>query len=151
MLVTNWQFVDDLLKENIDVNNVLHLLLLSTILLKKYGRLLFVGEIMSAIRVESDDLYHFLLLLKINKKNKLSDMKIIASMIKKKSEKYDKSFIIASDSQDHYTHIKSFLDKKFDHLQIEYNAVEWGEVSVSGEGRYYKRNVVKDAEKLLRL
>lgn len=131
------------------INNLVYYLVVSEKLIKKYGKLLFVSEVLEQIKKESIDLYYFLLLLKSSKKTSVTNIKIIISLLKKQSKNYSSEFVVSVDTSVDQGPIQKYLEMNFDASLIEHKIVEGEEVFVAWEWRYYKRSLEQDVKKLL--
>ncbi len=150
MRLTNWQFVEQLLEHGDIVNDIVGYLRLSEILIKKYGKLLFLDSVLTSIRDVSVDLYYFLLLLKLSKKTSLKDIKKIIPLLKRQwAENYQKNFVISSSPEVASQDIKKYLYALFPDALVEHQEQDSEEVLVSGEWWYYKRWLEQDVKKLL--
>ncbi|NOZ45039.1 MAG: hypothetical protein GXP45_08085 [bacterium] len=151
MYFTNGQFVAMLLEDDHVSNQLVHYLLLAEKLIKKYGKLLFVAEILELIQQEDTALYHLLLLLKRTNKVSIRDIKAIRNLFKQSSSDYKKEFVISLDKEFDIESVVSRVKKEFFGAKVSRDDREDASVSLSGEGRYYKKDFLQDAKKLLNL
>ncbi len=149
MRITNWQLVEIMLADNVDPNILVRNLEVGVKLIKKYGKALFADMHIAAVKEVAKDVYMLLIVLRHAKKTDISSVKAVISLVKQRSDRYTWEYKVNSDSQVHNDTLKEFVQNSFAWAHVEHHVVEKQKVSVTGEWRYYKRDLEQDLKKLL--
>jgi len=147
--LTDKQFAQQLLALDMGANEIIKALLVSSRLLKWYGKMLYLDDCLDSVKHVSHNVYVMLLALKKTWKLKANNIRNLIAWTKKYSEWYHSEFVVKADTVEHYEDVKKYLDGKFLWSEITQHTTKWNSIRISGEGRYYKRWLEQDVEKLL--
>jgi len=111
--------------------------------------MLYTEKYIKEILISDKNIWELLSILKKTDKIKYQDTKNLINMIKTKSSNYKLEFSVNSNSNDHNDEIKSKLNKQFKDSNINTDVIDDIWINVSGEWRYYKKNLDADLDKIL--
>lgn len=118
-------------------------------LIKKHGKMLYTDKYITEISVIAQNIWTIITVLKYTGKTSYEDIKKLIKMTKSISKGYKPEFTINSDSQNHNDKLKTYISTKFKNSKINTAVLDNIWIKISGEWRYYKRDLNSDLEKLL--
>jgi len=149
MKITNTHLIGILLWSGIQANLLVDSLFVIWKLIKQNGKMLYTDKYIKEISTANKDIWELILILKKTGKTSYQDTKNLINMIKTKSSNYKLEFSVNSNSKDHNDEIKSKLNKQFKDSNINTDVIDDIWINVSGEWRYYKKNLDADLDKIL--
>lgn len=149
MHITNTVFVPYLLDTKIPSNELVQYLEMILKLNKKYGKKLYVSEVITNLKELDIHLHDILLLLWHFQKNKTTTIKTLIRMIKTLARDYKDVFSVNGDSDVHKEKLTAYLENNFDKSLINQNNKSTSWIAIKGEWWYYKRDLDQDLRKLL--
>lgn len=149
MKITNTHLIDILLWFGIQANLLVDSFSIIWKLIKRHGKMLYTEKYIKEILISDKNIWELLSILKKTDKIKYQDTKNLINMIKTKSSNYKLEFSVNSNSNDHNDEIKSKLNKQFKDSNINTDVIDDIWINVSGEWRYYKKNLDADLDKIL--
>jgi hypothetical protein len=149
MKITNTHLIDILLWSGIQANLLVDSFSIIWKLIKRHGKMLYTEKYIKEILISDKNIWELLSILKKTDKIKYQDTKNLINMIKTKSSNYKLEFSVNSNSNDHNDEIKSKLNKQFKDSNINTDVIDDIWINVSGEWRYYKKNLDADLDKIL--
>lgn len=149
MKITNTHLIDILLWSGIQANLLVDNLFVIWKLIKQHGKMIYTERYINEILVADKTIWELVTVLKKSDKTKYQDIKNLINMIKSKAEDYKLEFSINSDSKYHNDIVTSHLKKEFKDSNMNTNIVDNIWINVSGEWRYYKKDLDSDLDKIL--
>lgn len=149
MKTTNTELINAILWSWVQANDLVNSFVVVWKLIKKHGRMLFTETYITEISNADQNIWNIISILKSVDKTWYQDLKTLIDMTKSLSKDYRPEFNISSDSQSHNDELKSHISTKFDSATTNTDVVEKSWVSISWEGRYFKKDIDSDLDKIL--
>jgi hypothetical protein len=149
MKKTNTDLIWILLWSGISVNRLVDYLFIVWKLIKKHGKLLYTEKYIKEVSDIDQNIWNLIFILKKTNKISYFDIKNLIYTLKQNSYDYNSEFIVKSDSKDHNDKIISHLNTKFKNSDINSDIIDHIWIDVSGEWRYYKKDLDWDLNKIL--
>jgi len=149
MKTTNTELIDAILWSWIQANDLVNKFVVISKLIKKHGRMLFTETYIKEISIVDQNIWNMLSILKALDKTWYQNIKSLIKVTKSLSKDYKPEFTVSSDSQSHNDILKGHISTKFDSSTTNTDVVDRLWVSISGEGRYFKKDIDSDLDKIL--
>lgn len=150
MYTTDKQFADILIETGINHNTLVDAAIIASKLLKRYGQAIYSSSYAQAIQDASPEAAAILIAAKNTGKATAEKLRHIVKILKNTAENYQPHFIVHGRTEV-VKELESFVHKQQKDALVDQYTTQNDEITVSGEGFYYKRSVDKDTRTILGL
>lgn len=150
MYTTDKQFAHMLIQTQIDHNVLVQATIAASKLLKRYGKVVYSTIYIKIIEDTSPETAAILIAAKNTEKATAEKLRHIVKILKNIAENYQPHFVVHG-RMEVVKELESFVHKQQKDAQVDQHTTQDDEVTVSGEGFYYKRSVEKDTRTILGL
>jgi hypothetical protein len=148
MNIKNTKLIEILLWSGVKANFLAYSFWIIGKLIKKYGKIIYTTQYTSEILKIDKNLWNLIFILSTVNKIEYKDTKNLIYIIKSNIDNYQKEFVINSSVEN--KEIISYLHQKFKDSNIENEHIESLWLKISGEWRYYKKDLDSDLNKILK-
>jgi hypothetical protein len=150
MYTTDKQFAHMLIQTNIDHNILVDAAIVASKLLKRYGQAIYSSGYTQAIQETSPEAAAILIAAKNAGKSTAEKLRHIVKILKNTAENYQPHFVVHGRTEV-IKELESFVHKQQKDAHVDQHTTQDDELTISGEGFYYKRSVEKDTRTILGL
>lgn len=149
MKITNTELVKVILWSWVQPNMLASGFVIVWKLIKRHGKMLFADSYIQEILSIDKNIGSIISILKSVNKTEYNDIKKLIQITKNLAPDYKIEFQVGSDSQNNNDKIAKYIGDKFNKSTVDTKLLDSIWVSISGEGRYFKKDLDSDLQKIL--
>ena len=148
MNIKNTKLIEVLLWSGMQANFLVDSFWIIWKLIKKHGKMLYTTKYMFEISKADEGIWSLISILGNAGKMNYKDTKTLIKLIKSTIDTYNQEFTINSSTENQ--EIITYLNKKFEDSKIQTETTDNVWLKISWEGRYYKKDLDSDLDKILK-